>query len=92
MNFETRVYNYILNNYEVPETTHFYLDGDEIDLRDFVEAYVSDVNDNVFYPYGDDSDDKDVSEIGEEILNALTSTGRMTFYPSGLTIAFREEE
>ena len=71
--FKTRVLDYIRANYDVPDNMTFLIDGQDEDLEDWVEEYISDYNDNVDTPFGDDADEGDVMAVGDEILALLTS-------------------
>lgn len=71
--FEKRVEDYIRANYDIPKEMTFYIGREEYDFEDWVEEYISEVNENVDYPFDDEADECDVESIAEEILSIMTS-------------------
>lgn len=71
--FEKRVEDYIRANYDIPKEMAFYIGREEYDFEDWVEEYISEVNENVDYPFDDEADEYDVESIAEEILSIMTS-------------------
>ena len=70
--FEKRIEDYIRANYDIPKEMTFWHGLREYDFEDWIEEYIAHANE-IGYPYGEDFDECDVSIVGDELLEIMTS-------------------
>jgi len=72
MFFEKVVIEHIGSSYDIPDEMAFYIDGEEYSFEEWVEEYVARLDYYADCPYSARSSERDVYEVGEEILEIMT--------------------